>query len=146
MAPRVKERSAGVVIIRETERECRFLLLRAYRHWDFPKGAVEPGEDPVDTARREVAEETGIEELTFPWGLSYYETEPYNRGRKVARYYVGQTTEKRVVLPVNEELGRPENHEYRWTTRREARALLNDRVRAALEWAADLAGCSDQGL
>lgn len=141
MAAKIKERSAGVVVIRFTDGGCRFLLLRAFRHWDFPKGAVEPGEDPLDAARREVAEETGIQELSFPWGLSYYETEPYNRGRKVARYYVGQTHQKRVVLPVNEELGRPENHEYRWATPEGARSLLNDRVRAALEWAARLAGC-----
>ncbi len=143
MLAKIRERSAGVVLIRFTEQGCRFLLLRAYRYWDFPKGVVEVGEEPVETARREVTEETGIEELTFPWGLAYYETEPYNRGRKVARYYVGRTTQKRVVLPVNQKLGRPENHEYRWVTRQQGRALLNDRVRSALEWAANKAGCEE---
>jgi len=30
-------------------------------YWVFPKGHVEPGESPEETARREVAEETGVE-------------------------------------------------------------------------------------
>ena len=46
----------------------RVLLLRVYNYWDCPKGMVEPGEDPLATARREVAEETGIEDLEFRWG------------------------------------------------------------------------------
>jgi len=29
--------------------------------WDFPGGHVEPGEDPLDALRREVAEELGAE-------------------------------------------------------------------------------------
>jgi 8-oxo-dGTP pyrophosphatase MutT (NUDIX family) len=29
----------------------------------FPKGSIEAGEEPIDTARREVTEETGLKEL-----------------------------------------------------------------------------------
>ena len=47
-----------------------FLMLRAYRNWDFPKGLVESGEDPLAAARREVQEETLIEDLHFDWGES----------------------------------------------------------------------------
>lgn len=139
--PTVRERSAGVVVVREEAGECRFLLLRAYNNWDFPKGLVEAGEDPWQTAVREVAEETGITDLAFPWGTACHETEPYSGGRKVARYYVGRTDQSDVRLPVSTELGRPEHHEYRWADREEARRLVGDRVRAALEWAAETAGC-----
>ena len=52
--------SAGVVVLRDTVEGPRYLLLRAYKHWDFPKGMVEVDEAPLDAARREVAEETGI--------------------------------------------------------------------------------------
>ncbi|HFE48110.1 MAG TPA: NUDIX domain-containing protein [Chromatiaceae bacterium] len=81
--------SAGVVIIREEQGTPLFLLLRAYRYWDFPKGKVGPGEDPFDAALREVREETGITELSFPWGRVYRETEAYRSGSgyKIARYY-----------------------------------------------------------
>ena len=43
----------------------RVLLLRVYNYWDCPKGVVEPGEDPLATARREVREETTLDDLDF---------------------------------------------------------------------------------
>ncbi|MDE2264139.1 MAG: NUDIX domain-containing protein, partial [Gammaproteobacteria bacterium] len=36
--------SAGVVVLRRGAAGWLFLMLRAYRNWDFPKGMVEPGE------------------------------------------------------------------------------------------------------
>jgi len=47
--------SAGIVLVRQEEGEWRYLFLRAFRNWDFLKGVAEPGEDPLDTAKREVA-------------------------------------------------------------------------------------------
>ena len=126
--------SAGVIVVRETALGPRFLLLRSYRYWDFPKGHVEQGESPLDAARRETREEAGIGELDFPWGEGYCETEPYAHG-KVARYYVARTRSPRVTLGVNPDLGRPEHHEYRWVTAARAHALLNARLRRVLGWA-----------
>ena len=77
-------------MLRDTQAGRRFLLLRAYRYWDFPKGAVEQQETPLAAAIREVCEETGLTGLEFAWGEDYLETEPYNRG-KVARYYLART-------------------------------------------------------
>ena len=37
------------------------LMIYCYRHWDLPKGHIDPGEEPDTTAVREVAEETGVE-------------------------------------------------------------------------------------
>lgn len=135
----VKYLSAGAVLVRETGDGWRFLLLRAYRHWDFPKGLVEPGEDPLEAARREIAEETGITEVSFPWGTDYAETEPYSRG-KVARYYLACTTQARVQLLVNPETGRAEHAEYRWVDFEDAWQLVSPRVRLVLRWAADRLG------
>ena len=126
--------SAGVIPLRSTSRGWRFLLLRCYRYWDFPKGEVEPGEDPLAAARREVMEESGIGDLRFPWGYDYHETHRYGRG-KIARYYLGQTDTAEVVLGISPELGAPEHHEHRWVDAEGARLLLNDRVGAALDWA-----------
>ena len=84
--------SAGVVVIRENHAHPRFLLLRAFRHWDFPKGLVEPGEKPLAAAIREVEEETTIADLEFRWGTLWKETGPYNRG-KVARQPFGEVGE-----------------------------------------------------
>jgi 8-oxo-dGTP pyrophosphatase MutT (NUDIX family) len=126
--------SAGVVPIRFFGEEPRLLILRAYRNWDFPKGAVEPGETPLEAARREVREETGLNRLAFRWGEEYRETSPYRRG-KVARYYLAETRDEVPYLPVNPALGRPEHHELRWATPTEAMRLLPERLQPVLRWA-----------
>ncbi len=133
--PRRRTLSAGVVVVRrDPEKGWLYLLLRAYQYWDFPKGMVEPGEQPLEAAIREVAEESTITDLHFDWGHVYKETPPYARG-KVARYYIAETHGKTVSLPVNPELGRPEHDEYRWMTYEEARELVSPRVRPILDWA-----------
>lgn len=126
--------SAGVVVV-HIGTSPRYLLLRAYRYWDFPKGVVEPGEWPLRAAQREVAEETGLTGLNFTWGEEYRQTSPYARG-KVARYYLAQVAaDEEVVLPVNPLLGRPEHHEARWVDYAAARRLLGPRLRPVLDWA-----------
>src|SRR5215210_17513 len=107
--------SAGVVPLRRTATGWRVLVLRAYKNWDFPKGRVEAGEEPLDAAKREATEETGLTELDFPFGESYRETLPY-AGGKTARYYIAETDEENVRLPINHALGRPEHHEWRWVS------------------------------
>ena len=92
-------------MVRTTPQGWRFLLLRAFNHWDFPKGMVETGEEPLAAAIREVREETLITDLQFVWGEVYTETGPYSRG-KVARYYMAQTNTADVTLTVIEALGR----------------------------------------
>ena len=37
------------------------LMIYCYRHWDLPKGHIDPGEKADETAVREIAEETGVE-------------------------------------------------------------------------------------
>ena len=55
------ERSAGFVIFLKTPAGSHeYLLLDYGRHWDFPKGHVEKGEDDLTAALRELKEETGI--------------------------------------------------------------------------------------
>jgi 8-oxo-dGTP pyrophosphatase MutT (NUDIX family) len=131
--------SSGVALVRHSPAGWRFLLLRAYRNWDFPKGLVEPGEDPRAAARREVREETTIEDLRFGWGEIYLETAPYGR-RKVARYYLAETRTEFVTLPVAPQLGRPEHEEWRWVDRASALALTCARVQEVVPWAAQIVG------
>lgn len=126
--------SAGVIVVRKHADGYRYLLLRAFRYWDFPKGLVEAGEDPLASAVREVAEETTLTDLKFRWGKDYRETEPYAHG-KVARYYLAESAEGEVSLPVSPELGQPEHHEFRWLNYKAARKLLAPRVQPILNWA-----------
>jgi bis(5'-nucleosidyl)-tetraphosphatase len=137
MSPRTPRLSAGVVVVRQSEEGWRFLLLRAFNHWDFPKGMVETGEEPLAAAVREVREESLIGDLDFTWGETLTRTGPYSRG-KVACYYIAQTRTADVSLPVNPELGRPEHSEFRWADYEEALQLVSPRVRPVLHWAAQV--------
>jgi len=129
--------SSGVVVVRYFGGNTYFLLLRAFHHWDFPKGMVESGELPFAAALREVEEETTISDLQFPWGDNFIETGPYSKN-KTARYYLGKTEIINVELPVNPELGRAEHSEYRWVSIAEARELVTPRVAGVLDWAETL--------
>lgn len=54
------------MVFRRTAVEPLFLLIRdPYQNWGLPKGHVERGESPAETAIREVREETGIDELVL---------------------------------------------------------------------------------
>jgi len=126
--------SSGVVVVRKEAGKYLYLLLRAFQHWDFPKGMVEQGETPLQAAVREVEEETTITQVEFVWDKQFMETGPYGKG-KVARYYVAETAQNKVDLPVNPEIGRPEHEEYRWVNYNDAKNLVTPRVRSVLEWA-----------
>lgn len=134
-----------MVVARETPDGWRFLLLRAFNHWDFPKGMVESGEEPLAAAIREVREESTIDDLEFIWGQGHMETPPYSRG-KVARYYIARTRTVEVTLPVIEALGRPEHNEYRWVDFDGAMKLVSPRVEPVLEWAREkMNGAGNRG-
>jgi 8-oxo-dGTP pyrophosphatase MutT (NUDIX family) len=127
--------SAGIVVVRRDTGGWKYLVLRAYRNWDFPKGEAEAGESPLETAVRETKEETGITELNFRWGDISKETEPYNRGTKVGRYFLAETSQRVVVFAVNPQIGGPEHHEYRWADISELRKLVPPRLKPVVEWA-----------
>jgi 8-oxo-dGTP pyrophosphatase MutT (NUDIX family) len=131
-------RSAGAVVFRRTDRGIRVLVLRAFKNWDFPKGLVDAGEDQLAAAKREVAEETGLADLDWPFGEDFKETLPYGDHKKVARYYLCETGEHDVKLPVSPELGRPEHHEFRWVSFDAAQTLAPPRLQPIVAWAREL--------
>lgn len=131
--------SCGIVLARRSEQGWMTLVLRAYHHWDFPKGIREQGEEPIRAALREVNEETGISELAFDWGERFFETGPYSRG-KVARYYIASTSEEAVKMGISPQTGEPEHHEWRWVTFDEAYDLGSPRVRQIVQWARQIIG------
>jgi 8-oxo-dGTP pyrophosphatase MutT (NUDIX family) len=126
--------SSGVVVVNMAQRKLKYLLLRAYRNWDFPKGLVEAGEEPIDAALREVREETTLDDLSFDWGVDFIETGPYNKG-KISRYYIARSKETQVLLPINPELGRPEHHEACWVDFRKALTMVSPRLQPVVHWA-----------
>ena len=131
--------SCGVVLARATEEGYVTLMLRAWHHWDFPKGLMEEGEEPVQAAVRELREETGLASADFEWGERYMDTGPYSRG-KTARYFLARTDEADVVLGPSPDTGEPEHHEWRWVSFDEAHDLASPRVREVVRWARQIIG------
>ncbi len=131
--------SCGVVLARKTENGFQTLMLRAFHNWDFPKGLLEDGEEPLQTAKRELREETSIDATQWPWGERYIETGPYSRG-KTARYYLAGTEQEDVVMGPSPETGEPEHIEFRWVSFDEAYDLASPRVRAVVVWARQIIG------
>lgn len=131
--------SCGAVVARKTATGWLTVMLRAYKHWDFPKGLCEEGEEPIEAAIREVFEETGIQDPVFTWGDRYVESGPYHRG-KLARYYLVSTMQETVEMGISPELGRPEHHEFRWVSFDEAFDLSAPRVRHIVQWARQIIG------
>jgi 8-oxo-dGTP pyrophosphatase MutT (NUDIX family) len=131
--------SCGAVVVRDTPQGRRILMLRAFSHWDFPKGICESGETPRQCMLREVREETALDDLDFPWGEAYVETGPYSRG-KVARYYLAKTGRSEIAMLPNPETGRAEHVEYRWCTLAEATRLAAPRVKGVIAWATERLG------
>lgn len=71
----VEHVGGACVIARPTPHE--IVLVKQHRHavgadlWEVPAGMVEPGEPPLETARRELIEETGYRcaSLRFLWSI-----------------------------------------------------------------------------
>ncbi len=62
----VRETTSGGVVFRRDKKTSAIeilLMQDAKNRWTIPKGHVEPGEDPRDTAEREINEETGLQEM-----------------------------------------------------------------------------------
>ena len=84
----VKEVSAGGIVFRRSpEGVVRFLLIRdSYNNWGFPKGHLEHEETPADAARRETAEETGLETLTLHGPIRIIDWYFRFRGKFIHKY------------------------------------------------------------
>ncbi len=68
-----QEKSAGAIIYRMINGVPHYLLLHYHSgHWEFAKGHIEKGEKPEDAARREIAEETGIKNISLVPGFKEY--------------------------------------------------------------------------
>jgi len=72
----VVEHSGGVVVIAQPT-PAEIVLVKQYRHptgselWEAPAGMIERGEPPIETAHRELIEETGYraESLRYLWSI-----------------------------------------------------------------------------
>ena len=119
----IKTRSAGGVVV-NPEGEVLVVSQRG-TSWSLPKGHIDPGESALETARREIYEESGIRDLDLIGELGTYERPKIgvNGGDdrselKAITMFLFRTGE-RSLRPVD-----PDNPEARWVERSEVEALL----------------------
>jgi ADP-ribose pyrophosphatase len=75
----VRHQGSVVVLVVDTSgAEPRVLLIRQYRYapdenmWEIPAGRIDDGEQPLEGAKRELAEETGFSARKWKRALSFY--------------------------------------------------------------------------
>ncbi len=111
------------------------LILDGYRNWGFPKGHIDAGESPDVAARREIAEETGLEDLILRGPLGVIDWFFRLRGRLVHKYCHYYLFESRSGWP--EPQGREGIAACKWYGRDEALVVIAyDNARGVLRQAA----------
>jgi 8-oxo-dGTP pyrophosphatase MutT (NUDIX family) len=121
-----KEKSCGVILVLRADDEDKFLILqqKPYGNWSFPKGHIEERETSIETAIRELNEETGINDIEFT-----------NLPSIVDRYIVisdgvekcDKTVELFIAFAKNDNVIPQEDEvmDYKWATFEEALETLN---------------------
>jgi bis(5'-nucleosidyl)-tetraphosphatase len=97
-----RERSYGVIVVHIDEaHHVQFLLVQGYgNYWGFPKGHTEPNETALETALRELQEETGITDIDILEGQYFDESYVIEKKKgsdidKSVRYFVGKVSQKK---------------------------------------------------
>ena len=119
------ESAGGVVLNRKDE------VLVVSQHgstWSLPKGHIDPGEDALTAAKREIREEAGIEELTLLGELGSYgrhkigleEADDLSE-QKTIHLFLFRTTQM-ALKPLD-----PRHPEARWVKKEAVAGLLTHR-------------------
>ena len=124
------ERSCGALVYRFHENHREFLLIkhRFGGHIGFPKGHMEKNEEPIETAYREIFEETGIKTYLYPNIKTYSHYDIGMDIHKAVTFFIGR--------PLNDDIiHQPEEiSEAFWCPENQVRnALTHDGTKAVFD-------------
>jgi 8-oxo-dGTP pyrophosphatase MutT (NUDIX family) len=121
----VNDKSIGIIVFLFKNNEIEFLLIKHEAgHWAFPKGHPDKGETPMQTAKRELFEETGVVNITLLSDKILLKDKYFFSGKnrelikKVVDYYIAETEDEKVKIDEDEIT------DYRWCTYEEALKYL----------------------
>jgi ADP-ribose pyrophosphatase len=116
-------RHRGSAVMMAVDDKKRILLVRQYRLpagrylWELPAGSVDPGEKPLQTARRELIEETGYRARTWRKLTTFFPSPGFVAERMTI--FLATDLTAGTATPMDDE-----RIETRWFTRRELADLV----------------------
>ena len=101
-----KEKSCGAVVYKFQNNQLLFLLIKSKKghHYSFPKGHVENNETEIETALREIKEETNLDVIVDTNYRSVITYSPMENVMKDVVYFVATPTGEEKVIPQVEEV------------------------------------------
>ena len=116
-------RHIGSAVIMAVDRKKRVLLVRQYRLpaekylWELPAGRLDPGEKPLQAARRELKEETGYRARQWTRLASYFASPGFVQERMTI--FLAEDLTGGEATPMDDE-----QIEARWFTKKELAEMI----------------------
>ena len=98
------EKSCGAVVFNRIHKVPKVLLVKNKngRYWSFPKGHVEYGETELETAKREIKEETGLIVSSVDGFREVTTYSPFGKIRKRVVFFLAEAFTERVIIQEEE--------------------------------------------
>lgn len=118
-------RSAGGVVLNSVGQI--LVVKQSSGTWSLPKGHIEEGESELETAKREIYEESGVKDLELIKKLGEYSRSPfsddkgYDTSRVKTLYFFLFKTKDILLKPID-----PHNPEARWVDKDKVAEMLSN--------------------
>lgn len=103
----ILDKSVGIIPVRRDDNDFLFLLVhQVLGHWAFPKGHPNPEETELETALRELREETGIKESKIVDDFKYTQQYSFEEGAELVDkevvFFIGFVGDEKIQVMEDE--------------------------------------------
>ena len=103
---KIDHKSVGFIVYNKISEEVILVKQTKNQQWSFPKGKIETGETDIQTAIRELEEETGLQKNDITCNVNVYIKEvfyvPRLNGYKKVKYYIAFLKDNHSLLSLND--------------------------------------------